>query len=379
MEEISLPLDARPAALSWRVEFDGAYVDPLLVSPTTGDVVVSVQDRHESRLPTDASNVTRVELPPRECRSHAVDGSLRWCVERVRVDSISPRGTHAGFLCPDSYVELDGNGRPFKTGRRTTRWRFGGWDSQGEPWLVDESALRTPDSVGGAWLQMAAFVGDRAYSLHGRQFLLVDRASHILYATTLEEEPFREQWRRFSHRDPPEAVVEMMFGPWHMVQDAPRGRFIGAHAFLHGWVCSVSDRGDLAWLVLPTPNCCNFPCAILEGGWVLHGSSCGGCVTLLAPDGEVTRRFRMRPFLTTLQQASDGAVFACYAPQTEAGYPIVLAFDRRGRLRDRFQLPVGWPWFVCGMAAGERHVFFALANSTKQRCLLCAVERPTLP
>jgi hypothetical protein len=89
-------------------------------------------------------------------------------------------------------------------------------------------------------------------------------------------------------RDPPPPGLpdSFSFPKWmRLISHRDRKSLIATHRLHMAWIASLTLDGELSWVRLVDHACCNSACVVEER--IVHTSSCGGKVTLLAGDGRV--------------------------------------------------------------------------------------------
>jgi hypothetical protein len=252
-----------------------------LISDDRGQVAVSTsRERVESRAGGFDAGETISSSTPRgrwdhhnfyAHRSYGFDagGCLTWEHRKLRVARVIPEGWAAQNDRHD-LVLINHEGVATRQRRMVGEtWRICGWQT-GEPVVSSD-----PD---------ATWVAPYVYSARDRQLQYADEAGRWLGAMDLTRTPFEDECRR---DPPPPGLPDSFLFPKRMqlIPYSDQKSLIATHRLHMAWIAKITLDGELSWVRLVDHACCNSACVV--GDHIVHTSSCGWKVTLLAGDGRV--------------------------------------------------------------------------------------------
>jgi hypothetical protein len=270
---------ARAPERLWSVPLDGDQLATLVVDDR-GELAVSTsRERRESRIGGfDARQWSRSSGPGgfTYCnlyahRSYGIDprGRVTWEHAALRIARAIPNGW-AALTDRHDLMLIDDSG--VATRRRRLRgdtWRICGWRTD-EPVVTSD-----PDAI---------WVDPYVYRARDGQLQVASETGRRRGAVDLPRAAFADEYRR--DRPPP--------GPWdsfsfprrlRLTFHRERSSLIAIHRLHMAWVASITLDGELVWVRLLDHACCNSASVI--GDRIVHTSSCGSKVTVLAGDGRV--------------------------------------------------------------------------------------------
>jgi hypothetical protein len=105
-----------------------------------------------------------------------------------------------------------------------------------------------------------------------------------------------------------------------LVYDERHNRIIAWTWSLPGWVMAVGLDGAIAWVTVPTIECCNFVCLLPREDVIVHLSSCGNRVTFISGDGGTQGARKVQASPTSICPDCEGGVVVTFVEGGMAGF-----------------------------------------------------------
>ena len=176
-------------------------------------------------------------------------------------------------------------------------------------------------------------VGSRSYEIRESTLHVSDQNGRVLRSTPVPANEMTPDWRQVvdscwsSNAGKTSDRFPCPEFPWHLIFDESRQRIVASNSMMPAWVMAADLEGNVKWLVLTGPECCNFACILGDQGRILHGSSCGRRITVLSNDGRILSQSSLPFEWWSRSFIADGRNGACFLTAE-----WLVRFDSNGNL-----------------------------------------------